>query len=216
MRLCYLNFINYSYLIVNKKCKSAVIIDPAWEYQTVKQLIAETGAELKAVLLTHSHFDHVNLAGKLVDEFKAHVYISGLEAEYYNFRCKNLHFLIDMEYIRLGDINITCILTPGHTLGSICYYMDDCLFTGDTVFIEGCGICSLNGSNPVDMYKSIQRIKRMVNNKTRIFPGHSFGESPGKTIDYVSEKNIYFQIDEIKHFVEFRMRQNQRDLLKFY
>jgi glyoxylase-like metal-dependent hydrolase (beta-lactamase superfamily II) len=61
-----------------------------------KAVIAETGAELKAVLLTHSHFDHVNLAGKLVDEFKAHVYISGLEAEYYNFRCKNLHFLIDM------------------------------------------------------------------------------------------------------------------------
>ncbi|WP_268964163.1 MBL fold metallo-hydrolase, partial [Paenibacillus sinensis] len=79
----------------------------------------------------------------------------------------------------LGDTQITCILTPGHTYGSACYLTSDHLFTGDTVFIEGCGLCDTVGGDPEQMFHSIQRIKSAINPMVQIFPGHSYGKNPG-------------------------------------
>ena len=92
--------------------------------------------------------------------------------------------------------------------------LPDGLFTGDTIFTEGCGSCSSQGSAS-SMFKTIQNIKNTVDPSVRIYPGHSYGKSPGSTLDYLLKENIYFQIDKENTFINFRMRKNQKNILCF-
>lgn len=203
---------NYSYMIVDNGRKKAAVIDPAWDINKILMLIDNLQLELSAVLLTHHHFDHVNLTKTLVDKFNADVYIHQKEIDLYKFKVRNMIALKDSEMIRLGDTFINCIHTPGHTCGGICYHIPGFIFTGDTVFIEGCGICSDN--SVYDMYSSIQKIKNKIVPETVVCPGHSYGKEPGVALSYLLENNIYFQLDA-RHFVKFRMRENQKSLLNF-
>lgn len=199
-------FINYTYLIVDSRTREAAVIDPAWELEPIRRLIAGTGAELTTILLTHSHHDHTNLAQPLVSLYGSDVYMSRDEAAYYSFRCDRLSTFGDGGLIRIGDTAVTCVLTPGHSYGGACFLVDGGLFTGDTLFIEGCGICTTAGGDPGAMFDSVQRIKSIVQPDTRIYPGHSFGMAPGCTIAQVQECNIYYQIEKKEAFVSFRMR----------
>ncbi len=89
------------------------------------------------------------------------------------------------------------------------------MFTGDTVFTEGCGICEDDGSSAEEMFRSIQRIKSEVSPYVRVYPGHSFGKAPGHTIEDLFQYNIYFQIDKKEYFVKFRTRKNQKGIFDF-
>ena len=206
---------NYSYIILDNATKEALIIDPAWELKKVTGMLSFLEARLTAIALTHSHHDHVNLVGPLVKQFNSTVYMSGKEIDYYRFGCKNLQAVADMGIIKVGQTEISCMLTPGHTAGGMCYILPDSIFTGDTIFTEGCGICGFGGGSAEQMYHSIQRVKAEVAPNVRVFPGHSYGRAPGHTIEYLREYNIYFQIEDIKKFIDFRMRKNQRNLFKF-
>lgn len=214
LKTFFTSFSNYSFIVVDKTTKAALIVDPAWELDKVTASLSELDADLVAILLTHSHYDHVNLVSKLVKKFNCSVFMSKIEIDYYHFRCSNLNALNDMDEMNVGETAISCILTPGHTAGGMCYHLADCLFTGDTIFVEGCGICSTKGGSVDQMYDSIQRVKSMVPPSTRIYPGHSFGKNPGHTVDDLMRENIYFLLDK-KHFVDFRMRKNQKGLFDF-
>lgn len=209
------SFINYSYMIIDRATRQAAVIDPAWELDTVTSALAESDATLSTILLTHSHFDHVNLVDSLIDLFQPRVYMARQEVDAYAFTCRNLHPVHDLDVIPLGQTSLTCILTPGHTAGGLCFQTDGSLFTGDTVFIEGCGLCSAPGGDPERMYESIQRIKETVDPRVRIYPGHSYGKEVGYTLRYVMDHNLYFQIDSKDSFIRFRMRKHQKRLFDF-
>ncbi|QDH23619.1 MBL fold metallo-hydrolase [Saccharibacillus brassicae] len=208
-------FINYCYIVTDLTSKKAIIVDPAWELEKIVNRIKELGVHLKAVLLTHSHYDHVHLANPLVEIYGCSVYMSKIEIDYYQFSCNNLNGLMHLDQIDIGKLQITCLTTPGHTAGGMCYYLPSSLFTGDTIFTEGCGACYFDGASAEQMYRSVQFIKKSLSNSTHIYPGHSYGRSPGYTIKELMKYNIYFQIDEEKQFVSFRMRGNQKRLLDF-
>jgi len=215
LRLCVYNFINYSYIVVDKLRKDALVVDPAWEIDKIVNILKENDANLTSILLTHSHYDHTNLVDPLVKRFGVNVYISKKEMEFYGFRCRNLVPIEDNDKIKIGDSVITCIHTPGHTAGGMCYLLSDSLFTGDTVFIEGCGGCYGEGSDPEKLYDSIQRIKREVSMSVYVYPGHSYGKSPGYSLKSIINDNIYFQFDQKNMFVDFRMRKNQKNIFSF-
>jgi glyoxylase-like metal-dependent hydrolase (beta-lactamase superfamily II) len=206
---------NYSYIILDNVTKDAVIIDPAWEIKKVTAMLSLLEARLVAIALTHSHHDHVNLVGPLVKQFNPTVYMSRIEIDYYRFNCKNIQPVDDMDIIRVGKTEVSCMLTPGHTAGGMCYLLPDSIFTGDTIFTEGCGICGFDGGSAEEMYHSIQRIKSEIPSNVSVYPGHSYGMAPGHTIERLREQNIYFQIGDIKKFVDFRMRKNQKNLFNF-
>ncbi len=208
-------FVNYTYLIINEKKREAIVIDPAWEINTIMENLIKSGVTLKHILLTHSHFDHANLVEPLVDIFKCKVYMSYAEIEYYNFNCKNLQDIQNEFFLDLSTILVNIIRTPGHTKGSLCFFIDNNLFTGDTLFIEGCGVCSGKGGNPYQMYDSLNVISSEVNETTRIFPGHSYGRKVGSTFKDTLHSNIYLQFDDVEYFVKFRMRNNQSNLFNF-
>ncbi|WP_091037126.1 MBL fold metallo-hydrolase [Paenibacillus sp. CF095] len=208
-------FINYCYLITDPVSRESVIIDPAWELDTIVNRIGELGVRLRAVLLTHSHYDHVHLADPLVKMYGCNVYMSKIEIDYYQFNCDNLHGLHHLDRIVIGEMEITCLHTPGHSAGGMCFYLPSSLFTGDTIFTEGCGTCHFKGGSAEQMFESIELIKTALPDSTRIYPGHSYGHSPGYTISELMKKNIYFQLDQKDKFISFRMRGNQKRLFDF-
>lgn len=215
VKTSFYKWVNYSYVIVDNTTRDAVIIDPAWELEKIEKKLELSGANLSAIFLTHSHYDHVNLVAALVKKYCAVVYISEVESVYYNYTCRNLKVLKNREKVKVGDIEIEGILTPGHTSGSMCYLLQDSLFTGDTIFSEGCGICCEDGGSAEQMYDSIQCIKSEVDRQVKIYPGHSFGRKIGATMKQLMEENIYFQIDSKEIFVKFRMRKSQLDIFGF-
>ncbi|MCY9375149.1 MBL fold metallo-hydrolase [Bacillus sp. T17B1] len=208
-------FKNYIYIISDKNTKNAAIIDPAWEGEVIYDALDALGVKLTTILLTHSHYDHVNMVNPILEKYSPQVYMSQREIEIYNFRCDNLHPLQDMQYLKLGDTEILCLLTPGHTAGGMCFLLSDHIITGDTVFIEGCGKCNTDGGSAEDMFNSFQKLRNMVPLDVRVCPGHSYGKEAGLTFKEVLEYNLYFQISKKEHFVRFRMRKYQTGLYEF-
>ncbi len=204
-------FKNFSYVILDNNTKEAAIVDPSWNFQIVMNLVNELKINLTKILLTHSHFDHVNIVNKIVNYFDSQVFMSKDEIEFYNFKCKNLHSFNKCDLLSCGKTQFFCILTPGHTSGSACFFTNGHLFTGDTIFTEGCGICNTKGGDPSAMYDSIQKIKELISPETRIYPGHSYGENPGQSLEYIIKRNIYFCIENKEDFINFlyKSRQNQ-------
>ncbi|MRN51851.1 MBL fold metallo-hydrolase [Paenibacillus monticola] len=211
----YFHFLNYGYVIVDLATRYAAIVDPAWEIRKYTDLLKSLNVEVTAILLTHSHEDHVNLVPPLLNLYQPRIYMSEIEMDYYHYQSPNLTGFKHLDRIRIGNTVIECLVTPGHTAGSTCYLLADSMFSGDTVFTEGCGICNCPGGSPSDMYESIQMIKSYVPDNVKVYPGHSFGKSTGHTLGSLKEDNIYFQIYKKNHFVDFRMRANQKNIFSF-
>jgi glyoxylase-like metal-dependent hydrolase (beta-lactamase superfamily II) len=184
-------------------------------WKQIDETLRITGARPTTILLTHSHFDHVNLIEPLIRKFDSQTYMSLKEIEFYKFRCKNLNPIQHNDIIQIGKTKITTLLTPGHTAGSTSFLLSGSLFTGDFIFIEGCGICNTEGGCPEKMFNSIQMIKETVASDVCVYPGHSYGRNPGFPIGYLMENNIYFSICEKKLFINFRMRRNQTNIFDF-
>lgn len=206
---------NNVYVIVDKETKKAAIIDPGCSIEQINELFIMYKLELDAVLITHTHPDHIRCVNELVDQYKCRVYVSRVESEYYSFSCKQIQLFDDNDVVIIGKTRIECLLTPGHTLGSTCFLVGKSLFTGDTIFIEGCGVCTARGGSAESMFHSIQKIKIQLDENVLIYPAHTYSIIPGKSIAYLKEYNIYFCIDEEKAFVDFRMRKNQKGLYTF-
>lgn len=215
IRMVHDSMINHSYLIVDNETRECSIIDPAWELDKIEFQISLIGGNLTSVFLTHCHYDHVNLVDELVEKYNTKVYMSKEEIDYYEFEAGNLVPIKDGEVIEIGKTPVECILTTGHTAGGICFMLKDCIFTGDTLFIEGCGICNCEGGSPEEMYDSIQKLKTLVGEEVRVFTGHSYGKEQGKKWKDLLQQNIYLGIDDKDTFVNFRMRHNQKNLFNF-
>lgn len=205
---------NNVYLIVDVETKLTAIIDPGCDMKQILDVIEKAELKLKMILLTHSHIDHIRRVNELVNLYHCEVYMSMKEATFYFFYSPSLHIFEDNHFIQLGKTRIQCIVTPGHTVGSACFLLQNSMFTGDTVFTEGCGICTGNGGSVESMYQSIQRIKEQVNDDVLVYPGHTYASLPGKSISYLKSSNIYFHFSK-EQFITFRMRKNQKNLFMF-
>ena len=209
------DIINYSYLIVDDISKDSLLIDPAWEADVIEDKIMETKSNLKAILLTHHHVDHTGLASYFSEKYSIPVYMSKNEIEYYEFKCCNLNPIESEKLIYIDRFEVFPYFTPGHTKGSISYMIEENFFTGDTLFIEGCGICVGKGASASEMFESLQKIKVKIKSNAKIFPGHLFNDEIGMTFNHLLKNNIYMQIDNLTTFISFRMRKNQINLFKF-
>lgn len=190
---------NCTYTIINKNTKEAIIVDPAWDLEQIIKNLNENNAYLSSILLTHSHYDHTNLVEQLLEIFNCQVYMNEKEIDYYKFRCKNLNSVNDLEQISIEKLKIDCISTPGHTAGGMCFKLENNLFTGDTVFIRGCGICTYKGGDDNKMFESIKKIKKIVENNVLIYPGHFFEGDLKYELEYF-KRNIYFHINDEEIF----------------
>jgi glyoxylase-like metal-dependent hydrolase (beta-lactamase superfamily II) len=206
-------FINYAYL-VKDATGEAILVDPGAEFDTLVRSINSAQARLKGILLTHHHADHSGLAGEFAAWAGVPVFMSRCEIEFYRFNCTNLMPVEpDLPFFSAG-MEIMPLHTPGHTAGSTCYGIGNYLFSGDTLFIEGCGMCFGRGSDPIDLHESLRKLRIKVSHNAIVYPGHSYGAEPGVTFAEILRDNIYFHLN-IDDFIRFRMRNNQTKLFDF-
>lgn len=211
----HLSMKNYNYLIVDPVTQEAVIVDPAWEMGKIEQAVAGAGATLRGILVTHSHHDHINLSRPLSEKYDCPIWMSSAEIAASGFRARHLT-AIEAEPWMVGKMLVEPIPTPGHTVGSTCYLIGDNLFTGDVLFAEGCGLCP-NAEAAYKMFESLELLKKRAGPQTRVYPGHSYGQPPGRTMAQLRRENIYLQFSSKESFAAFRLRsgQNREMLFRF-
>ena len=113
--------LNIIYLIWDEHTKDAAIVDPAWDLKDVYEFIRVNRLNLRKILLTHSHHDHVNSIDSLLERYDLPIYINKLEADFWKKSYDNLILTDSDDNFNLGKSLITSIHTPGHTPGSCCY-----------------------------------------------------------------------------------------------
>lgn len=199
--------VNYTYLVIDSVSKKSVIIDPAWQIEKIERALESANTFPELILITHAHPDHINLAKPLAEQYKCPIYMSVEEINVSGFRARQL-VGIDSTPLLVGNMLIHPLLTPGHTSGSMCFNINDNLFTGDTLFIEGCGMCS-DVQTASKLYMSIEYLKKQINPHTKIFPGHSYGKPPGQDFSFLLKNNIYLQFKNVNDFISYRLRKGQ-------
>ena len=177
---------NNNYLIVDEKTKVAALIDCSSIDDRIDEEIEKQGANLKYILLTHGHFDHI--AGIRPNRFKNNPQIVMHKADLDWLNNENQYlpmfgmpeitipkvdiFVEDGDTIKLGSLEIKVLHTPGHTQGGVCYLVDGNLFSGDTIFREAVGRCDLEGGNFNQIVESIENKIFTLPPETVIYPGH--------------------------------------------
>lgn len=174
------------YLVGDEKTKEAAIIDPADSPKKIMAMISESGFTVKKILLTHGHFDHIAALGEIAEKTGAEIYISEKDVELLRNANKNVSMLflgIDIHFdmpvkivknedkITVGKLEFTVQETPGHTRGSVCYFAEKAIFTGDTIFASGYGRTDLYGGEYAALRVSLMELAPKLKGK-RIYPGH--------------------------------------------
>jgi hydroxyacylglutathione hydrolase len=197
---------NYVYFIGDPKTRQVAVVDPAWDVDRIVEMAQEQDLTIAQILITHSHFDHINGVEELLNRTKAKVYINKAEAEFMKAMWPDLVKVGSGDTTNVGDVQITFLHTPGHTPGSQCFLVQNNLISGDTLFIGACGRCDLPGSNPEDMYYSLTQRLTKLDDRTMVFPGHNYAARPYSTIADEKRFNPYLQFQSLEDFLRRGMR----------
>ena len=166
---------------------AAVIVDPGGSAPRIISYLKKEGLRPLAILLTHAHDDHTMGAGELCREYpEVRVYLAEAERRMAEDRSLNCGFFDFDEtlspdvWVREGDVlelighRFRVLVTPGHTEGSCCYYLEEegILIAGDTLFHGGCGRTDFPTGSEKEMYKSLERLLTELPEDTEVLPGH--------------------------------------------
>lgn len=201
---------NFVYLFGPSDSKEVAVVDPAWDVEAILAAAAADGKEVGAAFVTHHHHDHINGVEPLLRRLPG-IRIVAQRAEIdfspaLHAFGPSLRPVEPGEEVRVGGLAVSCLHTPGHTPGSHCLHVAGSLFTGDTLFIRGCGRCDLPGSDPRQMFDSLHRVLGSLPDGTVVHPGHDYAEKPTSTLGEEKETNPYFLRRDPESFVSFRMR----------
>lgn len=190
---------NFSYIIADENKRVAAIVDPSWDLEKMYSILEAKKWRVTMIINTHNHFDHVlgneQIASRTGARIAQHQ-DSNWEGKYDS--------ITDGEQIPLGDTVIKVLHTPGHSKESISLLVnDEFIFTGDTLFVGGCGRVDLLGGDVNDMYDSLYNKVLQLNEDLIVYPGHNYGSSPWSTIGKEKKNNPALQFRSREEFVKF-------------
>lgn len=194
------------HIVINEELKSAILVDCGGEPERVLNHLRSRGVTLSAILLTHGHYDHFEGVAKVQEVTNCKVYVSQKDSSMLTSRelslAKALYYddfypvnkfitVKDGDTIFESDLEFKVLATEGHTVGSVCYLCEDCLFTGDTLFKRSMGRTDFPTGNYFDMQKSLRRLYELKGDY-KVFCGHN-----GNTTLQEERKNNPCMIDAI-------------------
>ncbi|MEG1527673.1 MAG: MBL fold metallo-hydrolase [Clostridia bacterium] len=185
------------YVVVDQETKTCLIIDCAYDGKEIENYILQNNLIPLAFLLTHGHFDHCGGVENILKEFKLPVYCHIEDAEIArkagsnrwgapSCDCYVTNPISDQTSLKIGCFDIKILHTPGHTQGSVCYFIEDGMFSGDTLFAGDVGRTDLAGGSGIEQHKSMQKIKQ-IKQDYKLFPGHE----ESSTLSYEQTHNEY-------------------------
>ncbi len=173
----------YTYLLGDEESGEAVLIDPVREHvERDAQLLDELGLKLKFTLETHVHADHITGSGLLRQKLGSKSVLSARGGA----PCVDVA-AADGDIVEFGPHAIECRATPGHTDGCMSFYVADAgaVFTGDTLFIRGCGRTDFQQGSAENLYRSVHGKLFSLPNSTSVYPGHDY---KGRTVSTIGEE----------------------------
>lgn len=190
------------FIVTDEETGISAVIDPGFTADELFDAIKDL-EKLDAILLTHGHFDHIMGVKDIQEMTGAKIYMHEFEKEFATDSRLNLstvlaerqcrtfepdHLYTDGDKIAVGNLTFRVLHTPGHTVGSSCFMVQDVIFSGDTIFKGSVGRTDFPTSDPKKMVQSVQRIAEIDENYA-IFPAH--GDST--TLDYEKKTNPFMK-----------------------
>ncbi len=181
------------YIVTDENTLECAVIDPGDEFNTIMDYLEETKLRVRAILLTHGHYDHTGAAAELSEETGAPVFIHRADVtdtlESYRYKApEGTRFYSDGDTVTVGSLRFRVMETPGHSPGSVTLVCQDALFTGDTLFEGSCGRTDLPGGDMDQMLASLRRLGDIPGNY-EVYPGHM----DPTTLDIEKATNYYMR-----------------------
>lgn len=182
------------YLVINDKNREGIVIDPGANGAGLIKEIEKLTYNIKGILLTHAHFDHIGGVKELKDKYNIPVYVnqgevdnSKVDNNVYSKLPNDCSLINDGDVLNIGEINIKCLHTPGHSKGGMCFLIEDSVFTGDTLFQGSIGRTDFISGDFKTLIDSIQKKLITLDGDTKVYPGHG----PSSTIMYERMRNPF-------------------------
>jgi glyoxylase-like metal-dependent hydrolase (beta-lactamase superfamily II) len=197
--------VNFVYLIGDRETGEAVAIDPAYDIRGILDVLAADDMRLTGALATHYHPDHVggDMMGNQISGVRellmlqpVPIHVQADESAWVQrvteASASDLVEHVSGDTVMVGEIPIELIHTPGHTPGSQCFFVDNRLVAGDTLFLEGCGRTDLPGGDPAALYQSLTQRLAKVPDDAVLFPGHLYSAQPSASMGDTRRFNYVF------------------------
>jgi len=195
-----IGFDNFSYIIYCPIKRKAAVVDPGYDYSKIIEFISSNSLELEYIIATHYHSDHTAGVQKIKDIIKSTKIVAS------EYDGSKMHIKIDIivfdgDVLKLGDVNLEFLLTPGHTPGSISINVDnEALLTGDTLFIGDCGRTDLPGGSLAQMFKTLKNKIIPLPDNLIVYPGHDYGDKPFDTLGNQKKTNKTLRAKNLDEF----------------
>lgn len=174
------------WIVGSEGSQEGMVIDPGGNAEKINQAVSSSGLEIKVIVLTHGHSDHIAALYEVQESTGAETAIHIADADFleghgrfssqfgisYKTPPSPDRLLREGDIINIGGRRFSVLHTPGHTPGSICLLSDDCVFTGDTIFRRGIGTTLMPGSSRPQLINSILSRLMVLPDNTTIYPGH--------------------------------------------
>ena len=189
---------NFSYIVADDVTREAAVVDSSFNAGEIIRILKTENLKLQYIVNTHGHSDHTVGNEELRSMF-------GAKTVAHKLSRVNADIAVDDgDVVRVGNVSIKVIYTPGHTPDSICLLVDNKkLLTGDTLFVGECGRTDLPGGNSRSMYDSLFNKLLKLTNDVEVYPGHDYGSRSSSTIGEEKRSNYTLQPRSLAEFIEF-------------
>jgi len=188
---------NFVYIIWSDNHPDCAVIDPGTDCSRILGEINDRVLTLRYIINTHSHFDHIGCNEPLRSRTGANIVAHAASSSLRQMSVK------DGDILELGELKMKFIHTPGHSPDSMCVLADNCLFTGDTLFVGDCGRVDLPGGDPEALHHSFFEKILPLDDSIIVYPGHDYGGKRSSTVGHERRNNYTLKPRKLGEFIKF-------------